>query len=312
MSDAARRGIVLVANPRSTRFRPETLAAVGRAFAAHGPVETVHAASLEHTREAARRARERGAGVVAVAGGDGTVAEVAALLAGSLTGLLPIPAGSTNVFARGLGWPARALDVPALVGPALAAPRRRLTLGSIALDDQPARTFCVNAGVGVDAATVDWIEAHPEAKHRFKQLAFAAAAAGPGLRAFLDRAGLEVSVDGTPGVRAATFMAACGRPYAFVGNRPLDFLPRAGWAGYLEWLAMARALPVTGAAHAVRVVMQRGHEAGRAILGGMTDGRIEVTAARPVAVQADGEALGRATTVLLTPGPQLEVVVPAA
>lgn len=311
MSDPRTRGIVLIVNPRSTRYDRATIAALRAACEAFGPTHMVDTAGLDTALAAARQARDDGAGVVAVAGGDGTVAEMAGILAGSPTGLLPIPAGSTNVFARALGWPAATRDVAPLLAGALAAPRRTLRLGSIATDGGADRTFCVNAGVGMDAATVDWIEAHPAAKRRFRQLAFAAAAAGPGLVAFLRRDGLEVAVDGTPGVRAATFMAACGHPYAYVGSRPLELMPHVDWDGALEWLAMTRALPVTAGAHVLRAVSRRGLETGRALMGGVTRGEIVVTTRRPVHVQADGEALGTATHVRLTPGPPIDVVVPA-
>ena len=117
-------------------------------------------------------------------------------------------------------------------------------------------------------------------------------------------------MDGTPGVRAATFMAACGHPYAYVGSRPLELMPHVEWDGALEWLAMTRALPLTAGAHVLRAVMNRGLEAGRALMGGVTRGEIVVTTRRPVHVQADGEALGTASRVCLTPGPPLDVVVP--
>ena len=53
----------------------------------------------------ARGARERGADLVVVMGGDGTVNEAAAALVDTPVALCPFPAGGTNVFARALGWP---------------------------------------------------------------------------------------------------------------------------------------------------------------------------------------------------------------
>lgn len=302
--------LVLIANPHATRFTTEMVETMAAACEAHGPVRVVAASGLERTVEAAREARADNTAVVAVAGGDGTVAEVAGVLADSDTALLPIPAGSTNVFARGLGWPARAADMPPLIAAGCAPDRRTLRLGTVQLDDSPPRVFCINTGMGIDSATVEWVEAHPKAKHRFRQMAFAGAAAGPGLLAFVGRPRLEVSVDGTAPVPASSFLAGCGRPYAYVGARPLDLLPRANWDGYIEWLALARAAPMSASHLAMRVLAQRDHLAGSALVGGMSADRIELIARRSTTVQADGEALGSATRVVIRPGPQLKVVVP--
>ncbi len=308
MSDAG--GMVLVANPHATRHDRDALDEVARACERHMDVAVVMTRSVEHMLEVVGAARDAGAAVVAVAGGDGSAAAAAGVIAQSPTALMPVPTGSTNVFARAQGWPMRTRDVPARVTAALEAPRRRLRVATIALDEGPARPFLVNAGVGIDAATVDWIEAHPEVKHTFKQLAFAVAAAGPGLAALMGGPHLLVEVDGTPGVKTSTVIAACGRPYVYVGQRALDLLPRADWDGVLEWLAITRPAPLSAGHHVLRALGRGGHQAGRALLGGMADEEIVVRAKRPVAAQADGEALGKAERITLRPGPELLVVAP--
>ena len=53
--------------------------------------------------DAIRTALDDGEGIVAVAGGDGTLSTAAALLAGSNTVLAPIPTGTLNHFARRVG-----------------------------------------------------------------------------------------------------------------------------------------------------------------------------------------------------------------
>ncbi|HPF34142.1 MAG TPA: diacylglycerol kinase family lipid kinase [Candidatus Krumholzibacteria bacterium] len=99
----------VVLNPISGRDRdrpdPEELR---RALARAGrDAELLHTAGAGHGRELARAAAERHDLVVAV-GGDGTVGEVAAGLAGSGASLAVLPTGSGNDFARGLGL--RSLD----------------------------------------------------------------------------------------------------------------------------------------------------------------------------------------------------------
>ena len=65
--------------------------------------------------EAARLAREGAADgyrVIIVAGGDGTANEIANGIAGSSAALALYPIGAGNDFARALGYPRRAKDVP--------------------------------------------------------------------------------------------------------------------------------------------------------------------------------------------------------
>ncbi|HEX2357945.1 MAG TPA: diacylglycerol kinase family protein [Micromonosporaceae bacterium] len=96
-----RDGVVLVMNPRSgggkvARFRlVERATAAGARVRLTGPNQD--AAAL------ARAAVADGAGVLGVAGGDGTVSAVAAVASRAQLPLVVIPAGTRNHFARDLG-----------------------------------------------------------------------------------------------------------------------------------------------------------------------------------------------------------------
>ncbi len=63
-----------------------------------------------HARELAREAAEKGKAAVIVAGGDGTVNEVASALLGSHTALGIIPVGSGNGFARQMNIPCNTIS----------------------------------------------------------------------------------------------------------------------------------------------------------------------------------------------------------
>ncbi|MFJ4871496.1 diacylglycerol/lipid kinase family protein [Streptomyces sp. NPDC088757] len=73
-------------------------------------LDTVYSRSLEHARELAHRAGERGDVVLAV-GGDGMAGCVGGALSGTDTLFGLVPAGRGNDFARALGLPA---DAPSL------------------------------------------------------------------------------------------------------------------------------------------------------------------------------------------------------
>jgi YegS/Rv2252/BmrU family lipid kinase len=96
-----------------------------------------------HARALAADARARGTDLVCAWGGDGTVNEVASVLAFGDAALAIVPAGSGNGLARALGIPR---ESGAALRHALSAPERRIDVGEIA-----GHLFFNVAGVGFDA-----------------------------------------------------------------------------------------------------------------------------------------------------------------
>jgi diacylglycerol kinase (ATP) len=110
---------------------------------AHG-VTAVHVTTASgDARRLAQRAAEDGADLVVAWGGDGTVNEVAAALAGTRTSLGIVPAGSGNGLARELGVPG---DAAGALAHALGARPRSIDAGEIG-----GRLFVNIAGIGLDA-----------------------------------------------------------------------------------------------------------------------------------------------------------------
>lgn len=91
--------------------------------------------------DAVRRARDAGAKVVAVAGGDGTVSTAAQELAGSATALAVLPMGTMNHFAKDAGIPLALEDAVRV------AVRGRATPIDVA--EANGRVFVNNASIGV-------------------------------------------------------------------------------------------------------------------------------------------------------------------
>jgi diacylglycerol kinase (ATP) len=96
-----------------------------------------------HAPELVQRALDRGASIVFAWGGDGTVNEVASVLAFTGIPLAIIPAGSGNGFARGLRVARRPVDA---ILAALTGSDWRIDAGEFA-----GRLFFNVAGVGLDA-----------------------------------------------------------------------------------------------------------------------------------------------------------------
>jgi len=109
--------------------------------------ETTHPG---HAIELARQAVLDGAELVVAAGGDGTIAEVAAGLNGSRVPMGIIPLGTANVLALELGLPM----TPRQIAAALAFRRTRTLWPGLVTGPSGTRLFVQMVGVGLDAQVV--------------------------------------------------------------------------------------------------------------------------------------------------------------
>lgn len=114
--------------------------------------ELVPTESRKDGGEAARRAMADGCDTLFACGGDGTINNIAQVVANTPVALGILPMGTANALAHDLGLP---LKIPAAAEAALRGRPRRVALGHIQyinLQGEPrARYFIVAAGIGVDA-----------------------------------------------------------------------------------------------------------------------------------------------------------------
>ena len=143
----------------------------------------------------ARAFAARGAQVVAVCGGDGTVSEAASGLKGSAVPIAILPAGTSNVLARELGIP---LDLPGASRLLKTGTPRALRI--LSANDRP---FLLWAGVGFDARVMRNVKALW--KRRFGRAGILARGLLEYARYEFPR--LEASVDGV--AHGATFAVVC-------------------------------------------------------------------------------------------------------
>lgn len=145
-TDAEPGRIVILMNPGSGRRRTpdESLVTI---LAGDPGIELRVLQRGTSIAQAAKQAVEEGCDVVAAAGGDGTVSEIASVLAGTGTRLGVIPLGTFNFFARSLGIPE---DPKAAVEVLRTGRDTRLSLGQI-----NGRTFINNASLGAYAAVLE-------------------------------------------------------------------------------------------------------------------------------------------------------------
>jgi len=300
-----------VVNPWATKVVPNVRARATRALAADGLLDVVVTREKGHARRRIIEAVDEGVHTVACLGGDGVLAEVADTLAETDVTVVPLPGGGTNVFARAVGWPSSLERALTLLPTALAArATARLRIGWIHAGEHR-RVFMMNAGVGIDAETVHWVEGHTGLKRRLRQGSFILGAWRVGVRYARRPPRIDIAVDGADPVTAATVVATCGRPYTFLGTRPLDLVPGAAFDGAIAWRALTRASVNEIARVAISSAAGRDPGSDSALIGGVALRSLTMTADPVTAVQTDGEPLGWHSRIELRPGPSIRVLLPS-
>jgi diacylglycerol kinase family enzyme len=287
--------VVVIVNPRASSMAPDRLAAAVDVLGNGLDVSVRMTRGPHHASELAAAAAADDVDAVVVYAGDGTLNEAANGLAGLATPLAPLPGGSTNVFARAVGYPKD--TVPAatvLLRSLLAGHTRRCPLGSV-----NGRRFLFNCGIGFDAAVVARAERHPRGKRWATQLWYAGAAVSTWMRHWDHDLRFTVHAGGPaedPGGRSCAF-AVVSRisPYTYFGPRPIVVSPAAGLERGLAVIGFERlALPTL--ARAAVSAMGNGR-----LLREHPDvhhwadlDRVVVESPVPVPYQIDGEYLGTA------------------
>lgn len=142
----------MIYNPKSGANSKDShsLKAIVALLRAHG----IHArvsikTSGKAARESAKAAADKKEELVIVAGGDGTIEDVASQLVGTKTALGVLPVGTMNNVARSLGIPLDLNDACALLG---AGSTRQVDVGHIIADKKPdVEYFLETAGLGLTA-----------------------------------------------------------------------------------------------------------------------------------------------------------------
>lgn len=225
----------------------------------------------------ARKARDAGADLIFVWGGDGMVQRCVDALAGSKVPVAIVPAGTANLLAGNLGVP---VDLREAVEIGFRGERRRLDLGRIAGEH-----FAVMAGAGFDGELITG--ADRSQKERWGKLAY--------LRTGLAHTGdapvrMRIRIDGTPWFDGEASCVLLGNVGTITGGIEAfdDARPDDGWLevgvataqGALQWARTLGRMAVgrTEDSPFVRVTRAR---------------RVRVDVDRPVRYELDGGARGK-------------------
>jgi diacylglycerol kinase family enzyme len=305
---------VLVVNPNATATTARTRDVLAAALSSDLRVDTFETKGRGHATELAIQATETGSDIVVALGGDGTVNEIAnGILSGGLRPGLPalavVPGGSTNVFARALGMPASAVDATGQILEALREGRsRRVGLGKA---DERWFTFC--AGLGLDAAVVERVEAKRAKGKRSTHALYVRSAVNrfyfaTGRR----RPCLRLHAPSLLEPRDVFAALVCNTdPWTFLGDRAVRPCPEASFDLGLDVLALVRMSTAATLRASSRFFAKDPRPRGTSAF--LLHDQAEVTVEAigdPLPFQVDGEALGPRTKVHLTSVPSaLRVIV---
>ena len=213
--------LLVIFNPSASRVDARVQAAVLRGLAGRPGLEVAHTDHPFHAAEIAAAAAVQGTRLVVAVGGDGTANEAANGLAGTDTALWCLPGGSTNVFARTAGVPARMDAAIAQLAAHVADPVvRRTTTGTI-----DGRHFLFMSGIGVTAEMMRRVAARPVLRARLGAgyvAVGATVALAEAARGRLPRLCIEAGGEVT---EAVTVIVQRSDPLTFFGPRRVSVCP---------------------------------------------------------------------------------------
>ncbi|HUG75368.1 MAG TPA: diacylglycerol kinase family protein, partial [Acidimicrobiia bacterium] len=265
--------------------------------------------SPEQALAASRQAAQIGYDIVVAMGGDGTAHTVANGIHGSPTALSVIPSGTTNVLARLLGLGNRPRQAARAILTADGATRSFPTLRlDIEHPDGSARRIATfAAGIGYDADAISESERSPLGKVGMGSIHYARSALRVAAR-YRDRLPTLRVTDGETTSDAVGVIVQAHDELTYIGRRSIRLGPPPGpLALTVDRMRMGRAVSLAGLGF-LRVRLDR--------LPGVRLWRdftsIKVDAEPEALVEADGEVLGQAAAITITPEPAGLVVVDTA
>jgi YegS/Rv2252/BmrU family lipid kinase len=229
----------------------------------------------------AERAAVSGADLVIVCGGDGTVREVCAELAGTGIPVGIIPAGTGNLLARNLDVP---LYLRAAIDVALNGQDRAIDLVRVGGDGIEDTHFMVMAGMGFDAAIMEGVS--EDLKKRVGWVAYVVS----GLRSLMFPAvRIEVSVDGGEFTRHRARTVVVGNVGFLQAGLPLQ--PDAAIDdGLLDVVILHPRNVFSWVPLAWRVLLKLKHTDD--LVNRMTAKTVEIRTANDTPRQLDGDSIG--------------------
>ena len=294
--------LLLVVNPSASSFTGERLRRIQAEISATHDVTTVWPADPDESTEAAAHGAKEGFDIVVAMGGDGTVHHVANGLVGTEAALGIVPAGTTNVIGRLLGIKRRNA-----ASTLREAHQRSLAVAQATIDGSPRFKYGIFAiGAGYDAEVLQAADRQPASKLSFGALHYAGSAASVLWSSFRGRPPTLRAVAHGRHADGVAVSVQVQDSYSYLGPMSFPLGPESKdgltvltahrldlWAAWrLGWRIAARRT------------------------AGTTDGEVwsgvselVITAEPEALIQIDGELMGRASLVEVSPASEVLAVI---
>jgi diacylglycerol kinase family enzyme len=289
--------VLAIFNPSASRVDDRAQAAVLAGLRGRGELEVARTDHPFHAAELAAQAAAAGARLVVAVGGDGTANEAANGLVGTQTALWCLPGGSTNVFARTMGAPARLDAATAQLAERIASPDiAPMTTGTVG-----DRHFLFMSGIGVTAEMMRRVAARPVLRARLGAGYVAVGAVTALTQAGRGRLPRLVVEAGGERAEAATVIIQRSDPLTFFGPRAVSVCaPESLGDGTLSVALADRAAPRDVASLFMRLLSgdaSRVTEHPRVTAFERLDGlRVHAPDGRSFGIEVDGTYVGDATS----------------
>lgn len=301
--------LVMIVNPAASSVTRRDLVVIEKRLSSQHDL-VVHRTSRQgHATRLAHRAMKDGADVVITVGGDGTVNEAANGLLGTTCALAPLPGGSTNVFARAIGYPNDAAKATNAILDAL----DKNSFVNASVGKAGGRAFMFHVGIGFDASVVHLVEKRGALKKYLGHPWFIASA----IKSWrsTERKELQFRIDTNDGrsVEIAQMAVALNvNPYTYLGNRPLELAPEANLTSPLSVVALQDMGLRNLSAAARAALLSSDGLPNRPGLHHLTEVHsATITSDRPFPYQLDGEPLAPVTELKLEHHPNaIRILVP--
>jgi diacylglycerol kinase family enzyme len=301
--------VLLLVNATASSVTARRRVLVRKMLAAHHEVEVAETSRRGHATRLAHAAANDGFDVVAVFAGDGTLNEAADGLLHTSTALAPLPGGSTNVYARTLGYPNDAVGAVQVLLASLA----RESTKRIGVGRANRRPFLFNTGIGFDAAVIRRVERYGELKRYVSSPLHVAAAVEAFFRKEGTRTRAAIELDSGETIEGVRFaIVSKTDPYTFLGRIPLRVAPAAGLDRPLALTAF-RDLDLVTLLGSAASSMRRGEFLARreGVEHRADVHRMIVRCGDPFAYQVDGDDAGNTTQLDVVYEPDaLTIVLP--
>jgi diacylglycerol kinase family enzyme len=274
----------------------------------HKALASDHEVAVEETTRKGQATRlahgaaRAGAEVVIALGGDGTVNEEANGVLGEACAVAPLPGGSTNVFARAVGYPNDAIESTGLLLEALTARSSR----PVSVGMANGRAFLFHVGAGLDAAVVARAERWGHLKRYMGHPLFIASTLAAWSRD-VDRRHPCFSVetsDGRAAPSAHQVIAMNCDPYTFLGSRPLTLAPEASLDAPLSVAVLSSLSPRVLPPLVLALGLRRGLPNRGSTHHWSDVTSLSISGYRPFLYQLDGEVMDPVTELVLSHRPE--------